>query len=138
MALPPTPSITDLLFVYGTLRRGGSAQALLGEAVASGAARYQGRLYDLGPFPAAVPSDDPADIVHGELYAFPREEGAALLPRLDRYEGPDFRRERTLVTSASGEPRESWIYLYARDVAGLTRIAAGDYCARSSGRGSHS
>ncbi len=114
-----------LLFVYGTLRSGGSAAGRMRPARSLGAARYRGRLYDLGAYPGAVPSDDPADVVCGELFAL--ADATSLLSRLDRYEGPEFRRARASVTRESGECLESWIYLYDRDVTGLPRIASGDY-----------
>ncbi len=113
--------------MYGTLRSGGSAADRMRPARSLGAARYRGRLYDLGAYPGAVPSDDPADVVCGELFAL--ADAAALLSRLDRYEGPEFRRARVAVTRG-GECLESWIYLYDRDVAGLARITSGDYLER--------
>ena len=33
-----------------------------------GDANYQGRLYWIGYYPGVVPSDDPADVVRGEVY----------------------------------------------------------------------
>lgn len=115
------------LFVYGTLRRGASAASLMDGAAHLGAARFRGRLYDLGAHPGAVASDDPDDVVHGELFAFPPREADACLARLDRYEGPAFRRERVRVVLAAGGLQESWIYLYAGELTGLPLIASGDY-----------
>lgn len=119
----------ELLFVYGTLRSRGSAAARMAPARLLGAASYRGRLYDLGRYPGAVSSNDPADVVRGELFAL-RSPAASLLAELDRYEGPEFRRVRTRVRLDGGSLLESWIYLYNREVAHLPRVASGDYLAR--------
>ena len=121
-----TGSDPELLFVYGTLRSRGSAAARLAPARLLGAASYRGRLYDLGDYPGVVPSADPADVVRGELFALP-SAAAPLLAELDRYEGPEFRRVRARVRPDGASAVESWIYLYAREVAQLPRVASGDY-----------
>ena len=61
----------DRLFVYGTLMRGFDhpmAQLLSRGADFIGEARCQGRLYLVKHYPGLVLSDDPADVVFGELY----------------------------------------------------------------------
>lgn len=45
--------------------------------------RWDGTLYDLGPFPGAVPGDD---TIHGELF---RLEAPSVWTVLDQYEGYD-------------------------------------------------
>jgi len=118
----------SLVFVYGSLRRGGAAHGRLRGAELIAPARYQGRLYDLGEYPGAVPSADAGDAVHGELYRLPAVGAEALLARLDRYEGPEYRRERARVgLEARGEARECWIYLYRGDLDGRRRVASGDW-----------
>lgn len=106
------PESLSLLFVYGSLRRGGSAHRLLDGAESLGEARYQGRLHQLGEYPAAVPSRSPGDRVEGELYRLPPGEVEACLGRLDRYEGPEYRRAHVCVKLADGGARECWIYLH--------------------------
>jgi gamma-glutamylcyclotransferase (GGCT)/AIG2-like uncharacterized protein YtfP len=71
-----------LLFVYGTLRRGGSHHAELRDARFAGRARTQSRydLVDLGGYPALLEGGTSA--VSGELY----EVDDALLVELDRFE----------------------------------------------------
>jgi gamma-glutamylcyclotransferase (GGCT)/AIG2-like uncharacterized protein YtfP len=123
-----TGSDPELLFVYGTLRSGGSAAARMGPARLLAAASYRGRLYDLGRYPGVVPSADPADLVRGELFVLP-SAAAPLLAELDRYEGPEFRRVPALVTPDTEGSVESWIYLYTGEVRGLRRVASGDYLA---------
>lgn len=79
--------ISDRLFVYGTLMRGFDhpmARLLSGNADFISEARCQGRLYRVAHYPALELSDDPADIVHGELFRMrvPDE----LLREFDMYE----------------------------------------------------
>jgi len=71
----------DFLFVYGTLRKGAAhkmSRALL-----------QAMLYDLGEYPAAVISENPADVVVGELYALDPKHGHEALAAVDEHEGID-------------------------------------------------
>ena len=65
----------DYLFVYGTLQKDifNSPRVLLAQHSAFvGGATFRGRLYDLCGYPDAVPSDEPSDIVKGELHHLPR------------------------------------------------------------------
>ena len=50
---------------------------------------YRGQRHDLGPFPAAVAG---AGDVHGEVHGLDREHFAAVVARLDAYEGDEYRR----------------------------------------------
>jgi gamma-glutamylcyclotransferase (GGCT)/AIG2-like uncharacterized protein YtfP len=78
-----TPSVTTILFVYGTLKRGQRNHRLMREARFLGetVTAPQYTLLDLGPFPGMITGGTTA--VHGELY----EVGPELLARLDRHEG---------------------------------------------------
>jgi gamma-glutamylcyclotransferase (GGCT)/AIG2-like uncharacterized protein YtfP len=130
-----------LLFVYGTLRRGSGslmAERLAGAATFAGEATVAGRLYDVGAYPACRPSAEPAERVHGEVFALHPETSAALLAALDQYEGfaadarysSLFVRERTLVRFADGSEEAAWIY-YANDrLDDATLIPTGDWLAR--------
>lgn len=128
--------MTDHLFVYGTLRsEGGAPGGVSGlleeraETVATG--EIAGRLYEAGPYPAAVPDDDGR--VRGELYRL--EEPGRSLPVLDRYEGctPDgeglYRREEVEVATDDGDTLTAWTYFYNRDTGDLEEIPSGDYLA---------
>ena len=78
---------SDRLFVYGTLMRGFDhpmAKLLSANADFLGAARCRGRLYLIKHYPGLVLSDDPADIVHGELFRLRERE--AMLHEFDMYE----------------------------------------------------
>ena len=123
----------DLLFVYGTLRRGFDAPMAHWLASVSqyrGVARARGRLYRIGDYPGFVPGG--AQWVTGDLLAL---TGApAVLARLDEYEEcaadfpepHEYRRERLTVETPSG-PADAWTYVYAHAVDGLVGIEGGDF-----------
>src|ERR1700733_15576324 len=78
---------SDLLFVYGTLMRGYAhpmARMLSANADFVGEARCRGRLYLIKHYPGLLLSDDPKDIVFGELYRL--RDRDALLEEFDMYE----------------------------------------------------
>lgn len=130
--------ISDLLFVYGTLMRGFDhpmAKLLAGNAEFLGPAQCCGRLYLVKHYPGLVASDDPADIVHGELFRLRARE--AMLREFDMYEAcgegfpppTEYLREILKVTLADGSAREAWTYLYNWPVTELPRIASGKFLA---------
>jgi gamma-glutamylcyclotransferase (GGCT)/AIG2-like uncharacterized protein YtfP len=127
--------ISDLLFVYGTLMRGFDhpmAQLLSRSAGFIGEARCRGRLYLVKHYPGLVLSDDPTEVVFGELYRLrqPRE----LLAEFDMYEAcgegfaepTEYIRQMLSVTLADGTAA-AWTYVYNWPVAHLTRIASGRF-----------
>jgi gamma-glutamylcyclotransferase (GGCT)/AIG2-like uncharacterized protein YtfP len=116
-----SPSDTAPVFVYGSLKRGErnhhwiAAGTYRGEALLPGA-----RLYDLGPFPMAVASDDPADTIAGELYAVT----PAMLAALDRFEGVPRLYERQSWRLVDGS--QAWVYVgRQRQVRHGARITSG-------------
>jgi len=124
------------LFVYGTLCKNGNNPMhdfLARESDFVAHATWQGRLYRVDFYPGAVPSDDPADMVHGEVYRLRRPMFA--LADLDRYEacGPEFAqpteyvRELRTVRLHDGREVQAWVYVYNRTVDGLELIASGDF-----------
>jgi gamma-glutamylcyclotransferase (GGCT)/AIG2-like uncharacterized protein YtfP len=127
--------ISDRLFVYGTLMRGFDhpmAQLLSRSADFIGAARCQGRLYLVKHYPGLVLSDDPADIVFGELFRLHRP--AELLREFDIYEAcgegfaepTQYVRRMLAVTSNDGAV-DAWTYIYNWPVTTLPRIASGRF-----------
>lgn len=125
----------ERLFVYGTLKRESSlplAQELNRRATFEGEARFNGRLYLVSHFPAAIPSDRPDEWVHGELFLV---RDPSFLVTLDRYEecGPEdaqpteFRRLTQTVVNNRGESLKAWMYIYNRSVTDLRRIASGQF-----------
>jgi gamma-glutamylcyclotransferase (GGCT)/AIG2-like uncharacterized protein YtfP len=130
--------ISDRLFVYGTLMRGFDhpmAQLLSRSADFLGQARCRGRLYLIKHYPGLVLSDDPADVVFGELYRLraPQE----LLREFDMYEacGEGFAQpteyiRQMLPVTQNDQTEKAWTYLYNWPVAQLPRIASGRFLER--------
>jgi gamma-glutamylcyclotransferase (GGCT)/AIG2-like uncharacterized protein YtfP len=125
----------SMLFVYGTLReRSGHAMArrMARHARLVGAASFQGKLFMVEDYPGVVPSDDPTDIVYGEVYEL--EQPKRMLRVLDEYEGYDphaphcayLRREHRVVLT-TGVVVPAWIYIYNRETDRLERITSGDF-----------
>ncbi|MCU0451936.1 MAG: gamma-glutamylcyclotransferase [Bernardetiaceae bacterium] len=125
MSKPITPLVR--VFVYGTLRQGGSNFGLLahcarmaGPQLLAGYAMY----YNGGlpyPYPYAVATGLPTDYLLGEVYAV----DAATLARLDELEGLS---EGNYVR-AHAPAADAYIYLKANTegLAGLPKITHGDW-----------
>ncbi len=127
------------LFVYGTLRPGGSNHGLLERVVshmelahADGLALYAGR-----GFPYAAPDSTPGARITGTLCAIKGRAWINTLSRLDMLEGyqPDreaashYLRRRLPVTTADDRTTEASIYLAGPRVnlSPLLRIPGGDW-----------
>lgn len=124
------------LFVYGSLRKGFHSHAY--EYISRffsfvGEAKVRGKLFDMGIYPAGLPTNDNQFIV-GELYKVKHEnEFSWAIGQLDDYEGmsvePDevqlYRREITEV-HINGQVTHAWIYWYNGDVSGRPVIPSGD------------
>jgi gamma-glutamylcyclotransferase (GGCT)/AIG2-like uncharacterized protein YtfP len=92
--------VNSLLFVYGTLKRGGSNHRHLeGQTFVGVACTWPGfLLYDLGGYPGIAPAPADLDGVTGEVW---RVDPAALA-RLDVFEGVPaglYRRDRIALQS---------------------------------------
>jgi gamma-glutamylcyclotransferase (GGCT)/AIG2-like uncharacterized protein YtfP len=123
------------LFVYGTLMHSFDhpmAKLLWRSADFLGSARCQGRLYLVKHYPGLVLSDDPADVVFGELFGLRTPDTS--FATLDEYEGcgpgiasPQYIRQVRPVTHEDGTVSEAWTYVYNRPVAKLKRIVSGRF-----------
>lgn len=133
----------DLLFVYGTLRRGFAkpmARWLEAQTRFVDEGTTPGRLFDCGSYPALVEGRS-GERVKGDIYALP-VDGGRVLQRLDRHEGIgpgqprpyEYRRVRREVVTGEGEVLLCWVYLYAWKVTPLRRILSGDYLRYRRGR----
>ena len=127
---------SDRLFVYGTLMRGFDhpmARLLAANADFLGPATCRGRLYLVRHYPGLVLSADPADIVHGELFAL--RDVDALLREFDMYEAcgegfappTEYVRQMLPVVLADGSTGEAWTYIYNWPVNELPLIASGRF-----------
>jgi gamma-glutamylcyclotransferase (GGCT)/AIG2-like uncharacterized protein YtfP len=134
----------NLLFVYGTLRRGftnPAARFLARHSEFAGAGRARGRLYWLGEYPGMRDAQGSGEWVYGEIYRMTAPEET--LGKLDIYEGCgsedtrpyEFARFQRAVRFDSGEEAEAWVYLYGLDTIGLPRIESGDYLEALRARG---
>lgn len=113
-----------LIFVYGTLKRGGSnhhylaGQKFLGEArTAPGF-----RLYDLGGYPGMIPRPEDREGVTGEIWSV----DADALRHLDGLEGLEeglYRREVISLLPPFAKQRIE-TYLYAQNAMGRREIGS--------------
>ncbi len=124
------------LFVYGSLRSGFRSTAY--EYISRfftfiGEAKVRGILYDLGEYPAAVPSTEDKFII-GELYSITNEsEFSWAIGQLDDYEGVTveddeeklYYRDLAEVLINDSSTR-AWMYWYNGDVSGRPQIESGD------------
>lgn len=124
------------LFVYGSLLSGFRSPAY--EYISryfslAGPGRVRGLLYDMGTYPAAIPSEEEV-YIKGELYTIREEnELSWAMAQLDDYEGVNpepgepelYRRAQTTVLLDNGTQAEAWIYWYDGDVQGRPVIASG-------------
>jgi gamma-glutamylcyclotransferase (GGCT)/AIG2-like uncharacterized protein YtfP len=128
--------ISDRLFVYGTLMRGFDhpmARLLSSNADFLGQARCRGRLYLVKQYPGLVLSDDPADVVYGELYRLRACE--EMLHEFDMYEAcgdgfpppTEYLRQMLSVTLGDGSTSGAWTYIYNWSVTNLRRIESGKF-----------
>ncbi len=133
----------EFLFAYGTLMSGldcamGKRERtrLRGETRSLGAATVQGRLYDLGSYPGFVMSDDPNEVVAGEVLRI--GDAAVTFAWLDAYEGigpkphdgeqaeaDEYDRILMPARLAGGTLVSVWIYRYRGRLAGLRWLQEG-------------
>lgn len=114
-----------LVFVYGTLRRGGlrAMPELFPGARFVGRASVGGSLYDFGAYPGVV-LGEPGPPVVGEVYEVDEE----VLGKLDEIEAPSYYQRKQVEVSLGG--REATCWVYEPDVERYpqrTLIASGDW-----------
>jgi gamma-glutamylcyclotransferase (GGCT)/AIG2-like uncharacterized protein YtfP len=126
--------VSDLVFFYGTLMAGFDRRRradIDGKLTFVGRGTIRAALFDLGLYPAAVPS--PEGQVRGELYE--TIEPDTVLPVLDEIEGyrpgrPEqslYTRDRVNVRLTDGNQYSAWVYFYNAPLGSAPRIASGDY-----------
>jgi gamma-glutamylcyclotransferase (GGCT)/AIG2-like uncharacterized protein YtfP len=124
------------LFVYGSLRSGFNhpVYAYISTHFSlAGSAKVKGKLYDLGAYPAALPTEEEFYII-GELYRLKEEqEFEWAIAQIDDYEGVNpepgetaqYKREMTTVY-INETTTNAWIYWYNHDATGKPLIDSGD------------
>jgi gamma-glutamylcyclotransferase (GGCT)/AIG2-like uncharacterized protein YtfP len=121
----------DLLFVYGTLRKGEradlsrSSHSMCVDFV--GEDRINGEMYNLGWYPGLktttrefVKPDEP--IVEGDVF---RIRSSSVVPFLDAYEGYPNLYNRIETRTASG--KVVWVYTYNHAVSESQLVRAGNW-----------
>jgi gamma-glutamylcyclotransferase (GGCT)/AIG2-like uncharacterized protein YtfP len=126
--------MAELVFFYGTLMTPFNRTGRLRideHLVLKGSGTIEAALFDLGIYPAAVPTSE--GVVRGEVYEMTHP--AIVLGALDELEGysadePDtslYRRTLTPVVLEDGSSVQAWAYFYNAPLGRAERIASGDY-----------
>lgn len=135
--------MADFVFFYGTLmtpfNRPGRQRVDSKMSFAS-RGRIRAALFDLGIYPAAIPTDD-GSTVWGEVYEM--LDAPAVLAALDEIEGyraaePErslYTRILTDVTLDDGRTLQAWAYFYNAPLGRAQRIESGDYLEHLNVRG---
>jgi gamma-glutamylcyclotransferase (GGCT)/AIG2-like uncharacterized protein YtfP len=126
--------MTDLVFFYGTLMTGfkrPGRSRIDSKLTPVGRGSINATLFDLGIYPAAIPSLD--ERVIGEVHRM--SDVDEVLAALDEIEGyrpdqPDaslYTRVETAVTLDEGRVAPAWVYFYNAPLGRAQRIESGDY-----------
>jgi gamma-glutamylcyclotransferase (GGCT)/AIG2-like uncharacterized protein YtfP len=127
--------VAEYVFFYGTLmtpfNRPGR-QRVNSSMTFSGRGKIRAALFDLGIYPAAIPTDD-GSVVWGEVYEM--HDPATVLNALDEIEGyqpsePEqslYMRVLIDVTLDTGRVQAAWAYFYNAPLGRAQRIESGDY-----------
>jgi gamma-glutamylcyclotransferase (GGCT)/AIG2-like uncharacterized protein YtfP len=92
----------ERLFVYGTLRREGTARHFLRQSTFVGLGSVRGTVIQKNGYLGMIPGDT---VVPGELFEISEE----LFSRLDAYEGSGYARRLTEI-EYEGEKMTAWVY----------------------------
>jgi gamma-glutamylcyclotransferase (GGCT)/AIG2-like uncharacterized protein YtfP len=114
-----------LIFVYGTLRRGGAGAMSIRfpKAKFIAAAKVRGSLYDLGAYPGLL-LNEANSLVLGEVY----EVGDETLNQLDEFEAASNYWRQQVEISLGTHSRLCWVYAPKREFNSLhTLITSGDW-----------
>jgi len=122
---------TQSVFVYGTLRRGGSNHFRMEASDFLGSGEISGRMWKIDWYPILICGGDTT--VRGELYRVSEDS----LESLDEFEGinPDsdkpreYRRVKISVTMDSGGQREAWVWEWAGTTALAEPLDGDDWLA---------
>ena len=125
--MAPSP---QLVFVYGTLRRGGSNHFRMAGAEFVSSGTVNGRLYRIDWYPGLV-LDDAGDEIHGEVYSVDAE----LLAALDIFEGlsageiegSEYRRVAATVMQRNSQPITAWVWEWLGLTDESRRLTDGDW-----------
>jgi gamma-glutamylcyclotransferase (GGCT)/AIG2-like uncharacterized protein YtfP len=127
--------VADFVFFYGTLMTPFNRPGRMRvdpQMSFSGRGRISAALFDLGIYPAAIPTND-GSVVWGEVYQL--LDPGAVLAALDEIEGyRSSEPERSLYTRVladveleDGRTLQAWAYFYNAPLGRAQRIESGDY-----------
>jgi gamma-glutamylcyclotransferase (GGCT)/AIG2-like uncharacterized protein YtfP len=106
--MPANADLRDL-FCYGTLELPEVMRSVAGREFPALEARLPGYFRGMlqgAPYPGVVPRS--GHVTPGTLY---QGLDPRALARVDRYEGPEYRREALTVELADGSRRRAWVYV---------------------------
>lgn len=120
----------ETVFVYGTLRRGGSDHFRMTEAEFVSEGTILGRLYGIDWYPGLVVDDDGGEI-RGEIYRVEPGHLAELdlfegLPAGDT-EGSEYRRVQATVVRQDSRTVSAWVWEWRGPTDESRRLAGGDW-----------
>jgi gamma-glutamylcyclotransferase (GGCT)/AIG2-like uncharacterized protein YtfP len=126
--------VSELVFFYGTLMTGFDRRrraGIDGKLVYRDRGVIRASLFDLGIYPAAIPSADGR--VRGEVYEI--LDPPTVLAVLDEIEGysagtPEhslYVRERVPAQLGDGSTADVWVYFYNAPLGAAPQIPSGDY-----------
>jgi gamma-glutamylcyclotransferase (GGCT)/AIG2-like uncharacterized protein YtfP len=120
----------ELVFVYGTLRRGGSNAFRMDGAEFVASAEVSGRLYHISWYPGLVLGRGKG-MVTGDLFRVGPEQMKALDEfegiSANEVEGAEYRRVKATAVIEHIEALSAWVYEWKGPVAEERRIASGDW-----------
>ncbi len=119
------------VFVYGTLRKGGSNHFRMASADFVGEGKISGRMVKIDWYPALLCGG--GTCVKGELYLVDAET----LKALDDFEGitpdatkpRDYRRVKVTVNLSNGETEDAWVWEWIGDTGSAEPLDGGDWLA---------
>ncbi|MDP8567589.1 gamma-glutamylcyclotransferase family protein [Methylophilus aquaticus] len=129
--------MSDLLFVYGTLRKGNANKMsayLSTHAQFLTHAWFQGLMFQISYYPGVIASEDVNDCVYGEVYKLNDPDSALAI--LDAYEEcsaqhtqpAEYKRVIARIHAKDGTLFEQvWIYLYQWPINDKVLIKEGDF-----------
>lgn len=120
----------ELVFVYGTLRRGGSNHFRMAGADFIADGTIMGRMYRIDWYPGLV-LDPAGDEIRGEIYSVGPEQ----LSALDVFEGvsagevdgSEYRRVQTTVVKQDSQILTAWVWEWLGMVDESQHISDGDW-----------
>lgn len=119
----------ELVFVYGTLRRGSSNDFRMAGAEFVAAGSVRGSIYRIDWYPGLV-LEEAGDVI-GEIY----EVEPWLLAELDLFEGlpvgetegSEYRRVRADTIAADGRKFSAWVWEWLGPVDDFKKVTGGDW-----------